>query len=136
MDFAPYQDHNPEQTRALSPPPAPGRRSLSNGRGARSPPPPQHSRGASAVDATLPPPSHFGGDGYQNDGGESGYGYGPMAEAGDGGGGYASGRAGIDLFETSLPVRMDFEAMAAYLLLPPAGGVLLLVLEHKSDYVR
>jgi len=24
----------------------------------------------------------------------------------------------------------------AYLLLPPAGGVMLLVLEHKSDYVR
>lgn len=26
--------------------------------------------------------------------------------------------------------------MAAWLLLPPAGGVLLLLLEHKSDYVR
>lgn len=24
----------------------------------------------------------------------------------------------------------------AYVLLPPAGGVLLLILEHKSDYVR
>jgi len=32
--------------------------------------------------------------------------------------------------------RMDFEAMMAYILLPPAGGVLLLLLEHKSDYVR
>jgi len=26
--------------------------------------------------------------------------------------------------------------MLAYLLLPPAGGVFLLVVEHKSDYVR
>ena len=42
----------------------------------------------------------------------------------------------MDLFETSLPIRLDYEAMLAYLLLPPAGGVLLLVLEHKSDYVR
>ena len=42
----------------------------------------------------------------------------------------------VDLFETSLHIRLDYEAMLAYLLLPPAGGVLLLVLEHKSDYVR
>jgi len=42
----------------------------------------------------------------------------------------------ITLFETSLPIRLDYEAMLAYLLLPPAGGVLLLVMEHKSDYVR
>lgn len=39
-------------------------------------------------------------------------------------------------FETSLPIRLDYEACLAYLLLPPAGGVLLLVLEQKSDYVR
>ncbi|CAG8950278.1 hypothetical protein HYFRA_00006770 [Hymenoscyphus fraxineus] len=39
-------------------------------------------------------------------------------------------------FETSLPVRLDYEACLAYLLLPPAGGVLLLVVERKSDYVR
>ena len=42
----------------------------------------------------------------------------------------------VNLFETSLPIRLDFEAMLAYLLLPPAGGVLLLVMEHRSDYVR
>lgn len=40
------------------------------------------------------------------------------------------------MFETRLGLRMDYEACLAYLLLPPAGGVLLLVLEHKSDYVR
>lgn len=42
----------------------------------------------------------------------------------------------LEAFQTSLPMRMDYEAMLAYILLPPAGGVLLLVLEHKSDYVR
>lgn len=45
-------------------------------------------------------------------------------------------RANLAAFETSLPIRVDYEAMMAYLLLPPAGGVLLLLLEHKSDYVR
>lgn len=39
-------------------------------------------------------------------------------------------------FRTSLPIRMDIEAMLAYLLLPPAGGVFLLLAEHDSDYVR
>lgn len=42
----------------------------------------------------------------------------------------------LGAFETSLPIRLDYEAMLAYLLLPPAGGVLLLLFEHKSDYVR
>lgn len=42
----------------------------------------------------------------------------------------------MNLFETSLPMRMDYEAMLAYLLLPPAGAVFLLLMEHKSDYVR
>jgi uncharacterized membrane protein len=40
------------------------------------------------------------------------------------------------MFTTSLGWRLDWEACLAYLLLPPAGGVLLLVLEHQSDYVR
>ncbi|KAI4246811.1 MAG: hypothetical protein L6R40_001840 [Gallowayella cf. fulva] len=47
-----------------------------------------------------------------------------------------SGRTSINLFETSLPLRLDHEAILAYLLLPPAGGVFLLLVEHKSDYVR
>lgn len=40
------------------------------------------------------------------------------------------------MFTTSLGLRMDYEACLAYLPLPPAGGVLLLVMEHQSDYVR
>ena len=47
-----------------------------------------------------------------------------------------SGRLDVNLFETSLPLRLDYEACLAYLLLPPAGGVFLLLVEHKSDYVR
>lgn len=42
----------------------------------------------------------------------------------------------LEAFQQSLPMRLDYEAMVAYTLLPPAGGVLLLLLEHKSDYVR
>jgi uncharacterized membrane protein len=42
----------------------------------------------------------------------------------------------LEAFQTSLPMRLDYEAMLAYLLLPPAGGVFLLLTEHKSDYVR
>jgi hypothetical protein len=56
--------------------------------------------------------------------------------AGDGARGAAGGREGLHEFETSLPLRLDYEACLAYLLLPPAGGVLLLVAERKSDYVR
>lgn len=33
-------------------------------------------------------------------------------------------------------MRLDHEAMLAYLMLPPIGGLFLLVFEHKSDYVR
>lgn len=41
-----------------------------------------------------------------------------------------------DPYSTSLPVRLEIEASLAYLALPPAGGAILLMLEHKSDYVR
>jgi len=52
------------------------------------------------------------------------------------GGDIESGRGRLNEFDTSLPIRLDYEACLAYLLLPPAGGVLLLVMEQKSDYVR
>lgn len=50
--------------------------------------------------------------------------------------GFGGQREDVDMFETRLGIRMDFEACLAYLLLPPAGAVLLLVFEHRSDYVR
>ncbi|GME58092.1 uncharacterized protein LTHEOB_5501 [Neofusicoccum parvum] len=147
MNFAPYQDASPENTRALSPPirspthsPRP---SLSTTR------PSAHGRsgsalGTSALGAASPQyhqnAAQGGYFGYQNAargsadlerGGWSspGGGWGP-------GGAVGGARGDLDLFETRLGIRMDWEACLAYLLLPPAGGVLLLVLEHRSDYVR
>ena len=118
MDFAPYQDTTPESTRALSPPP---NRTSSPARNARSPPPNRPNTDPFGA-SSLPPPSHFSDD--------------PRGNTGFGGGGVENGRLDVNLFETSLPLRLDYEAMLAYLLLPPAGGVFLLVVEHKSDYVR
>jgi len=115
MDFAPYQDTAPEHERVLSPPP---RRSTSRSPVPKSPPPNRNSTDPFSSSA-LPPPSHFGSDVRS--------GFGADVEG---------GRSNINLFETSLPIRLDYEAMLAYLLLPPAGGVILLLMEHKSDYVR
>ena len=112
MDFAPYQDTAPEHERALSPPP---RRSTSRSPIPKSPPP----------NSALPDPSHFGAD-IRAGNGRDGF----------GGRDVEGGRLNVNNFETSLPIRLDYEAMIAYLLCPPAGGVLLLVLEHRSDYVR
>lgn len=110
MNFAPYQDESPEAGRALSPPVPDAHRST--------PPVPTRSPGP------LPPPSHFSTNsgGFGNTGG-----YGRDVEG---------GRLSLGAFETSLPLRVDYEAMLAYLLLPPAGGLFLLLVEHKSDYVR
>ncbi|CEJ56461.1 Putative DASH complex subunit duo1 [Penicillium brasilianum] len=108
MNFAPYQDESPEIERALSPPTLDGRVKSPALRSPR-------------ASADLPSPSHFAGGGHGNGG------YGRDLEG---------GRASLGAFETSLPIRMDVEAALAYLLLPPAGGLFLLLAEHKSDYVR
>ncbi|KAL2008061.1 hypothetical protein VTN00DRAFT_8043 [Thermoascus crustaceus] len=123
MNFAPYQDESPEIERALSPAMSDGNRSKTSPN-LRSPraSPPTASSGFPA--ARLPSPSHFGG---VETGGHGNTGFGRDVE---------SGRLSLGAFETSLPLRMDYEAMLAYLLLPPAGGVFLLLFEHKSDYVR
>ena len=117
MDFAPYQDTAPESTRALSPPP----NRTTSPRNARSPSPNRPTTDPFGA-STLPAPYHFSDR--------------PRSHAGFGGDHIESGRQSVDLFETSLPVRLDYEACLAYLLLPPAGGVFLLLVEHKSDYVR
>ncbi|KAH8593384.1 hypothetical protein B0O99DRAFT_211243 [Bisporella sp. PMI_857] len=130
MDFAPYQDVSPETHRALSPPP--NRSSLEQSREGRrsfspniqSPPlsptkAPSNNPWApvrSSLDAVVP---SFVGRAFGSDGA-----------------GLEGGRGHINEFETSLPIRLDYEACLAYLLLPPAGGVLLLLAEQKSDYVR
>lgn len=120
MDFAPYQDTAPESTRALSPPP--NRPTSPPARSARSPPPTRPITDPFGASALLAP-NHFSDE--------------PRRNVGFGGGGdVESGRIDVNLFETSLPLRLDYEACLAYLLLPPAGGVFLLLMEHKSDYVR
>lgn len=116
MDFAPYQDTAPETSRALSPPP-PQRSSSRSPPPNRPNPPPNRPSSDPFSSALLPPPSHFSDEPRSN-------------------GALETERANVNSFETSLPLRLDYEAMLAYLLLPPAGGVLLLVMERKSDYVR
>ena len=110
MNFAPYQDVDPEGERALSPPP--------DGRRSKSPQVRSPTR-QSASPPNLPHPNAFGNEYVER---------GPIATADTG--------THFDAFQTSLPLRLDYEAMLAYLLLPPAGPVLLLMFEHKSDYVR
>ncbi|ETI26023.1 hypothetical protein G647_02800 [Cladophialophora carrionii CBS 160.54] len=121
MNFAPYQDASPEIERAFSPPPK-DRPSIDSPR-IRSPPPPNrpgYGGGRTISDVQpLPPPSSFAGDFPAR----------PSVA------GIERGQS-LEAFETSLPMRVDHEAMLAYLLLPPAGGVFLLMFEHKSDYVR
>jgi len=41
-----------------------------------------------------------------------------------------------EVFETSLGLRIDNEACLAYVLFPPFIGLVLLIYERKSDYVR
>ncbi|KAJ5891963.1 uncharacterized protein N7473_008191 [Penicillium subrubescens] len=108
MNFAPYQDESPEIERALSPPTLDGRVKSPALRSPR-------------ASTDLPSPSHFA------SGRQSNTGFGRDLEG---------GHVSLGAFETSLPIRMDVEAALAYLLLPPAGGLFLLLAEHKSDYVR
>ncbi|PSK55968.1 Tumor susceptibility protein 101 protein [Elsinoe australis] len=151
MNFAPYQSSPPESTRALSPPP----RSPTASPNQRTRPTrtstdiPRNKPIASIADTSdpwsaarsgrLPSPSTFS-PSYQDAGDGAGDGAYEDLEGQRGEGSYFTGRGGDggmgDVFETSLGFRMDVEAALAYVLLPPAGGVVLLIFEHKSDYVR
>jgi uncharacterized membrane protein len=123
IDFAPYQDV-PEDSRALSP-----RTSTDRSRNITSPPitrayeqhdyfgadeAPSPSPDVERISWTAPLPTSTSQ---------------PTTT-------FGRTRADISMFTTSLGLRLDYEAMLAYLLLPPAGGVFLLVMEHQSDYVR
>ncbi|KAL7628460.1 hypothetical protein AAE478_002663 [Parahypoxylon ruwenzoriense] len=123
MDFAPYQSSPPENNRPFSPPrssPASPRASLDHRRpfspshqqrgGFASPPPLQHPQPRRSWQPTLP--GTAGGSGYAS---EAGY---------------------VSEFDTSLGIRLDYEACLAYLVLPPLGPIILLILERKSDFVR
>jgi hypothetical protein len=160
-NFAPYQDIVPERVRALSPSPPTSPRPEQQQQRAQHGRQPSKNIGTAAVQSPTAPnfprresagfPPTFGDGtadpwraGERGDVEEAGVRSieGRLGGGGDdgglrvGGGGYGVGREDLDLFETRLGIRMDWEAMLAYVALPPAGGVLLLVLEHKSDYVR
>ncbi|KAL2410423.1 hypothetical protein ABEF95_003788 [Exophiala dermatitidis] len=123
MNFAPYQDESPELERALSPPPNNKSRVSSDTPRVRSPAPghvPSSTPRAASDARPLPLPTNVGNSNFATRF------VGSAQERGQ----------SLEAFETSLPMRMDYEAMLAYLLLPPAGGVFLLIFEHKSDYVR
>lgn len=137
VNFAPYQSSPPESTRALSPP-------LRSPTASPKPTKPTASRNISSVadredpwaaarNQPLASPSAFADQGYSDL--ESG----PRQDYVGSGAPVGSGNVytgGMDVFETSLGIKINIEACLAYLLLPPAGGVVLLVFEHKSDYVR
>jgi hypothetical protein len=130
-NFAPYQDVIPERERALSPSPTTSPRPERQAQR-------QQSQGKNIGTASVQSPTaeyYPPGAGWSN--GDAGRDNGDVEEAGvRRGRGFGGGREDVDLFETRLGIRMDWEACLAYLALPPVGGVLLLVLEHKSDYVR
>jgi len=115
MDFAPYQSSPPETNRALSPPVGPKSprtsadlvRSFSPFQ-QPSPPPLQHPQPQRNWQPSLP--GSF-----------------PAANG---------HREGVSEFDTSLGIRLDYEACLAYLAFPPLGAILLLIGERNSDYVR
>ncbi|KAK6507139.1 hypothetical protein TWF481_005588 [Arthrobotrys musiformis] len=118
-DWAPYQSTDPEAQRSSLRSPPPG----NNGFFSTSPRLESHSNPWG--DSRSYSPSNV----IQPENGAS-------SSITAGFGGSRGGREFVNQFETSLPLRMDVEAALAYILLPPAGGVLLLMLEHNSDYVR
>ncbi|KAL2262953.1 hypothetical protein VTK26DRAFT_8810 [Humicola hyalothermophila] len=152
MDFAPYQSSPPEHGRALSPTsssaakhsPSP-RASLDAAarRGAYSPATGHHYQHRQSQ--FSPPPLQHPQPQRAWSGENVGARYSSPVGAGSGGGGGGGGgdyfgvgaREGlVSEFDTSLGLRLDYEACLAYLALPPIGPILLLILERKSDYVR
>ncbi|CAK7272332.1 hypothetical protein SEPCBS119000_005067 [Sporothrix epigloea] len=149
MDFAPYQSSPPENERVTSPPAGNStvspRASLdyrpfspkhaTTAANTASPPPLQHPQPQRRWSNAIPGANYFS---YQQSGGNNGGNYNDVE------GGLASpnmpydgSRDGVmNEFDTSLGLRLDYEACIAYLLLPPLGSIVLLVLERKSDYVR
>lgn len=162
MDFAPYQSSPPEHTRspvesprtslerrpwsplrAGSGPGANNSYSHQRSDSAASPPPLQHPQPQRQWSGGIPSPSY-----YQQAMGGSGQGGGAGQEGGYFAGSSSSRVGGLSAgpwgdregvmseFDTSLGIRLDYEACLAYLAFPPLGAILLLILERKSDYVR
>ncbi|KAK3352920.1 hypothetical protein B0T25DRAFT_543138 [Lasiosphaeria hispida] len=143
MDFAPYQSSPPEAGRPSFSPVSGSPRTSFDARPTSHSPAYQHR----PSQVSPPPLQHpqpqraWSGDAvhgaYQSPGAALGLG-------GGGGGGWGGdyfnalgAREGmVAEFDTSLGLRLDYEACLAYLALPPLGAIVLLILERKSDYVR
>ncbi|KAG5978522.1 hypothetical protein E4U55_006129 [Claviceps digitariae] len=127
MDFAPYQSSPPEHSRVSSPIvgtssprqsfEAATRRPFSPAT-ARSPPTLQH-----------PQPQRMWTNVEEQARGWPGSGEARIVASN-----YAV--AEMSEFDTSLGLRLDYEACFAYLAVPPLGPIILLILERNSDYVR
>ncbi|ORY62379.1 uncharacterized protein BCR38DRAFT_238681 [Pseudomassariella vexata] len=134
MDFAPYQSSPPENSRPFSPPRSttasprtsydynPYTNRLQRPNNMNSPPPLQHPQPQRQWNPTS---SLATGTGAY---------YKPVGV--EASGGVVERGLGVSEFDTSLGLRLDYEAAAAYLLGPPVGAIVLLILERKSDYVR
>ncbi|KAL7811626.1 hypothetical protein V8C26DRAFT_408525 [Trichoderma gracile] len=148
MDFAPYQSSPPEHARSpLSSPRASAdlaRRPFSPVTAAakaiaRSPPPLQHPQPQRAWSGDLDGAAANSGNLFNGNGRASSSLWGGFGGSGSAGanspmpGAYP---AEVSEFDTSLGLRLDYEACLAYLAFPPVGAVLLLILERNSDYVR
>ncbi len=136
MDFAPYQSSPPEHGRTLSP--------LQDSTSPRTSLDARANPWAQRATQASPPPLHHpqpqrawsgdsiqGGDSYQSPN-AAGFG----AGMGDYFSGLGARQGMVSEFDTTLGIRLDYEACLAYLAVPPIGAILLLILEHKSDYVR
>jgi hypothetical protein len=132
MDFAPYQSSPPEHARVLSPSPRASWESQKPRRySVASPPPLQHPQ----------PQRAWSGDGIRSPPADARYQVSPATQPRHsedyfGGGGDREREAMVSEFDTSLGIRLDYEACLAYLALPPVGAIALLIVERKSDYVR
>lgn len=123
MDFAPYQSSPPEHERIASPEYNASPRASQDVRrpfstDTRSPPPLQH------------PQPQRGWSGFDGQAGNWAGG----SSAGGTPGAYPP--AEVSEFDTTLGLRLDYEACLAYLAFPPLGPIVLLILERNSDYVR
>lgn len=127
MDFAPYQSSPPEHGRVASPEYASPRHSYDARRSfepVASPPPLQH------------PQPQRGWGGFDGQGGVWGAGADTRAFGASSTMPGAYPAAEVSEFDTSLGMRLDYEACLAYLAFPPLGAIVLLILERNSDYVR
>lgn len=134
MDFAPYQSSPPEHSRVASPDyVASPRHSTDHGRrpfspvgiDARSPPPLQHPQ---------PQRTWSGFDDGQTNVWTGGGGSDVHGHSAPTPGTYPATE--ISEFDTSLGLRLDYEAALAYLAFQPLGAIVLLIFERNSDYVR